>query len=69
MVADWSGSLLEWEEEFGRLKARIARVFSRIEFRRAGGALIDDTESAGGLSRIRGDKSKECPDFSRHGVS
>ena len=29
MVADWSGSLLAWEEELGRLKERLGPVFSR----------------------------------------
>lgn len=41
MVADWSGSLVEWEAELGRLKARIGRVFSRAEVREMGGAFLD----------------------------
>ena len=41
MVADWSGSLLEWEEELGRLKARVGRVFSRAEVREMAGAFLD----------------------------
>ncbi len=41
MVADWSGSVLAWEEELGRLKARIGGVFSRSEVRQTAGAFID----------------------------
>jgi SRSO17 transposase len=41
MVADWSGSLLGWEEELGRLKERLGRVFPREESRRTAGAFID----------------------------
>lgn len=41
MVADWSGALLEWEEELGRLKARIGPVFSRSEARETAGAFLD----------------------------
>jgi len=41
MVADWSGSVLAWEEELGRLKARMGAVFSRIEVRTTAGAFID----------------------------
>jgi len=41
MVADWSGSVLAWEEELGRLKARIGGVFARSEVRQTAGAFID----------------------------
>jgi SRSO17 transposase len=41
MVADWSGSVLAWEDELGRLKARMGEVFSRIEVRKTAGAFID----------------------------
>jgi SRSO17 transposase len=41
MVADWSGSLLSWEEDLGRLKARIGRVFPRVEVRTTAGSFID----------------------------
>jgi SRSO17 transposase len=41
MVADWSGSLLSWEEELGRLKGRIGRVFPRVEVRTTAGSFID----------------------------
>jgi SRSO17 transposase len=41
MVADWSGSVLAWEAEFGLLKARIGEVFSRVEVRTTAGAFID----------------------------
>ena len=41
MVADWSGSLLAWEEELGGLKERVGRVFSRTEGRETAGAFID----------------------------
>jgi SRSO17 transposase len=41
MVADWSGSLLAWEEELGRLKERLGHVFLREESRETAGAFID----------------------------
>jgi SRSO17 transposase len=41
MGADWSGSLLSWEEELGRLKARIGRVFPRVEVRTTAGSFVD----------------------------
>src|SRR5271165_6595429 len=41
MVADWSGSVVAWEEELGRLKARIGGVFARSEVRQTAGSFID----------------------------
>jgi SRSO17 transposase len=52
MVADWSGSLLEWEAELGRLKARMGRVFSRAEARETAGAFVDGVLS--GVERKTG---------------
>ena len=41
MVADWSGTLLEWEAELSGLKARIGDAFKRSEARQMAGAFID----------------------------
>lgn len=41
MVADWSGSLLGWEAELGRLKDQMGSVFPRVELRRTAGLFID----------------------------
>src|SRR5580692_400777 len=41
MVSDWSGSLLAWEAELSRVKARIGLVFSRAELRKTAGSFID----------------------------
>ena len=41
MVGDWSGSLLEWEAELERLKARTGRAFPRRELKETAGAFID----------------------------
>jgi SRSO17 transposase len=41
MVADWSGTLLEWKAELGLLKERIGRVFVRSEARETAGSFID----------------------------
>ena len=38
MLSDWSGSVLAWEEELGRLKTRMGGVFSRLEVGRTAGA-------------------------------
>jgi hypothetical protein len=40
-VADWSGSLLAWEEELAALKARLGPVFGRRELRDTGAAFLD----------------------------
>lgn len=41
MVADWSGTLLEWEAELERVKTRIGAVFLRSEARETAAAFID----------------------------
>ena len=41
MVAEWSGSLLEWEAELLRLKARLGAALPRREVRETAGAFID----------------------------
>jgi len=41
LVSDWSGSLLAWEAELSRVKARIGLVFSRAELRKTAGSFID----------------------------
>jgi SRSO17 transposase len=40
-VAQWSGSLLAWEEELAALKARLGPVFGRRELRETGAAFLD----------------------------
>ena len=51
-VSEWSGSLLEWENELSSLKERIGPVFRRSELRETGGAFIDGLLS--GISRKTG---------------
>ena len=51
-VAEWSGSLLEWEKELISLKERFGPVFGRRELRETGGAFIDGLLS--GISRKTG---------------
>ena len=41
MVADWSGSLLQWEGELQRLKARLGAALPRRELRETAGAFLD----------------------------
>jgi len=41
LVAEWTGSLLAWEQELADLKARLAGAFGRAELRRSAGAFID----------------------------
>jgi SRSO17 transposase len=41
MVAEWSGSLLEWEAELERLKGRLGAWLARRELRDSAGAFID----------------------------
>jgi SRSO17 transposase len=41
MIADWSGTLLEWEAELAGLKARIGEAFKRREAREMASAFID----------------------------
>ena len=40
-VADWSGSLLEWDRQLRLLKGRIGHVFGRSEVRETAGAFLD----------------------------
>src|SRR3954468_13378354 len=40
-VADWSGSLLEWDRQLRSLKGRIGQVFGRSEVRGTAGACVD----------------------------
>src|SRR4051794_13999170 len=40
-VADWSGSLLEWDRQLRSLKGRIGHVFGRSEVRETAGAFLD----------------------------
>ena len=51
-VSEWSGSLLEWENELSSLKERIGPVFRRSELRESCGAFIDGLLS--GISRKTG---------------
>ena len=51
-VSEWSGSLLEWENELSSLKERLGPVFRRSELRETGGAFIDGLLS--GISRKTG---------------
>ena len=41
MVADWSGTLLEWEAGLAGLKSRIGGAFKRTEAREMAGAFLD----------------------------
>ena len=41
MVADWSGTLLEWEASLAGLKARIGAALKRAEAREMASAFID----------------------------
>jgi SRSO17 transposase len=40
-VAEWSGSLLAWEEELSALKGRLGPAFGRRELRETGAAFVD----------------------------
>jgi SRSO17 transposase len=51
-VAEWTGSLLAWEQELVGLKARLAGAFGRAELRRSAGAFIDGALS--GVARKTG---------------
>ena len=52
LVAEWTGSLLAWEQELTDLKARLAGAFGRAELRRSAGAFIDGALS--GVARKTG---------------
>ena len=41
VVAEWTGSLVDWRAELGALKARLAPALGRAETRPAAGAFID----------------------------
>ena len=51
-VAEWSGSLLEWERELGLWKSRLGPVFGRRELRETGSAFLDGVLS--GIDRKTG---------------
>ena len=40
-ASDWSGALVDWRSELGRLKEMLAPVFKRSELRETAGAFID----------------------------
>jgi SRSO17 transposase len=52
LVAEWTGSLLAWEQELAGLKARLSGAFGRAELRRSAGAFIDGALS--GVARKTG---------------
>jgi SRSO17 transposase len=41
MVSDWAGTLIEWDGELDRLKARLGGVFPRAQTRETAGAFLD----------------------------
>ena len=51
-VAEWSGSLVEWERELCSWKARLGPVFRRRQLRETGGAFLDGLLS--GIGRKTG---------------
>ncbi len=51
-VAEWSGSLVEWERELRSWKARLGPVFGRRQLRETGGAFLDGLLS--GIERKTG---------------
>ena len=51
-VAEWSGSLVEWERELRSWKARLGPVFRRRQLRETGGAFLDGLLS--GIERKTG---------------
>ena len=62
-VADWSGSLLEWERELGLWKLRLGPVFGRREVRETGSAFLDGLLS--GIARKTGWMMAEQAGLSR----
>jgi SRSO17 transposase len=40
-IADWSGTLVSWQQELVALKARMASIFSRAEVRASAGLFLD----------------------------
>jgi SRSO17 transposase len=63
VVASWSGSLLAWERELSRLKARLGPVFRRRELQETGGAFLDGLLS--GMERKTGWLMAEHADAER----
>ena len=62
-VADWSGSLLDWERELGLWKLRLGPVFGRREVRETGSAFLDGLLS--GIARKTGWMMAEQAGLSR----
>ncbi len=62
-VADWSGSILEWERELGLWKLRLGPVFGRRELRDTGSAFLDGLLS--GIERKTGWMMAEQAGLSR----
>ena len=62
-VAEWSGSLLEWERELSSWKARLGPVFGRSQLRETGGAFLDGLLS--GIERKTGWMMAEQAGLSR----
>ena len=62
-VAEWTGSLLAWEQELAGLKARLADAFGRVELRRSAGAFIDGALS--GVARKTGWQLAEQAELDR----
>ncbi len=62
-VADWSGSLLEWERELGLWKSRLGPLFGRRELRETGSAFLDGLLS--GIERKTGWMMAEQAGLSR----
>jgi len=40
-VAEWSGSLVEWERTLSALKDRLSPIFGRSDLRRTAGSFLD----------------------------
>jgi len=62
-VAEWSGSLLDWERELSLWKARLGPVFRRSQLRETGGAFLDGLLS--GIERKTGWMMAEQAGLSR----
>ena len=62
-VAEWSGSLLEWERELSSWKSRLEPVFRRRQLRETGGAFLDGLLS--GVERKTGWMMAEQAGLSR----
>ncbi len=62
-VAEWSGSLLDWERELSSWKARLGPVFRRSQLRETGGVFLDGLLS--GIERKTGWMMAEQAGLSR----